>query len=80
MLSRWFVVMAMFALVLSAAMLPAVADDAGEIIVKDAANTEECPLSCLGCKGCCGGEKDLGDLLLVGVAMMGLATLSATRK
>ena len=72
------VLAAMFALVLSAVMMPAMADDAGEVVLKDAGNTEE--LTCCEKCGCDGGEKTLGDLLLVGIAMMGLATLSATRK
>lgn len=77
---KMIVMVAMFAVALTAIAMPAVAADDAEVMALDAGNTE-----CIPCETCCekcgcSGGKSLGDLLLVGVAMMGLATLSATRK
>ena len=70
----------MLVLAVTAFILPAYADGAGEVVVKDCGNTPPCPVSCEGC-GCCGEqERTLGDLFLVGMAVAGLAVMHMCRK
>lgn len=76
----WFLCAAILVLSVMAAMVPAAADEAGAIVVKDCGNTPPCPVSCEGC-GCCGDRQNtLGDLFLVGMAVASLAVMHVTRK
>jgi hypothetical protein len=77
--ATWFVLAATIAMVMGIAALPATADGLENVICQESGNTDVLPCCLEGC-GIVEGEKTLGDLLLVGVVMMGLATLSAIRK
>lgn len=77
--ANWLMVLAVCAAACAATVLPATADDAGEIVIKHSGNTPECPASCDGCGRFRDGHP-LGDLLVVGVSLMGLAALRAVHR
>ena len=77
--TTWLMVVAICLLACMAVMVPASANDAGEIVLDRLVNTPECPASCEAC-GCCGGECRLGDLLVFGLPLLCLGAFRMVNK
>lgn len=77
--AMWLMAVAIGLFACVAAVVPAAANDAGEIVLDHLANTPECPASCEAC-GCCGGEYRLGDLLVFGLPLLCLGAFRLVNK
>ena len=76
---KWLMAVVICLLACTAALPPAAANDAGEIVLDRLANTPECPASCEAC-GCCGGGYSLGDLLVFGLPLLCLGAFRMVNK